>query len=191
MTEWRNCIVTYIDVIDIKKLALDGTSQATDLMRKLHRITEARMNCGMDAHAHAYTWNDSVLLLGYLDGGNSARILLGEADSLRKTIEHEVGNCYAISVKGQTFPEPELPFAAVFNGQISEQPRSIVIKASSFAFANCFHIEAILGRRYKTDWYVDGRLKDAIEKKPHAIDSIDLLPGGELREVHMFNGSLY
>lgn len=190
MTQWRNCVVTLIDVIGIKELTLDGTSRATDLMRKLHRITEARMNHGMSAHAHAYLWNDSVLLLGYLDRTTEST-LLREANSLKETIEQEVNKCYAISVKGQAFPNPELPSAAVSSGQIAEQPRSIVIKASSFAFANCFQIEAILGPRYKTDWYVDGRLKSAIEKKPHAVDSVELLPGGEAREVLMFNGSLY
>jgi len=190
MTQWRNCIVTLIDVIGIKQLALNGTSQATDLMRKLQSITESRMNYGMKAHAHAYMWNDSVLLLGYLDQA-TARSLLEEADSLKRAIEQGVNKCYAISVKGQTFPEPGFPSGAVFNGQIAEQPRSIVIKASSFAFANCFQIEALLGPRHKTDWYVDGRLKDAIEKEPKVVDSIDLLPGGESREVLMFNGSLY
>lgn len=190
MTQWRKCVVTLIDVIGIKQLALNGTSQATDLMRKLHTITENRMNHQMSAHAHAYIWNDSVLLLGYLEQV-PARKLLEEADSLKKIIEHDIQKCYAISVKGQTFPEPNFPSGAIFNGQVAEQPRSIVIKASSFAFANCFQIEAVLGPRHKTDWYVDGRLKDAIEKKPQAVDSIKLLPSGEAREVHMFNGSLY
>ena len=70
MSNWRTCIVTFIDVIGIKRLADDGTSRATDLMRKLHELTANRMNHSMDSHSHAYSWNDSVLLLGYLDSSS-------------------------------------------------------------------------------------------------------------------------
>lgn len=68
---WKDCVVTVIDVIDIKKLAGRHRGVASRMMRNLHSLTATAMNDGMSMnnHAHAYAWNDSVLLLAYAETG--------------------------------------------------------------------------------------------------------------------------
>ena len=189
MSTWRPCIVTFLDVIGIKKLANAGSVEATSKMRELHALAEMHINHVMLKHAHAYSWNDSVLLLGYPDGGSSAADLLKEASAFKTALDKKIGKCYAISVKGQSFPET-IPQAMYFDGAQIIQPRSINIKASSYALTNCFEIEEHLGKKHKASWYLDSRLKDAVQKKPRVVEKISLLPKSE-REILMFDGDLF
>lgn len=191
MSDWRSCIVTFVDVIGIKKLANARSTDATSKMRRLHELAGTHINHVMPKHAHAYSWNDSVLLLGYLGDHSSAADLLKEASKLKAAIEGKVGKCYAISVKGQAFPESVPPQASVFDGSQLSQPRSVTIKASSYALTNCFEIEEQLGKKHKASWYLDSRLKEAVCKKPRAVETIALLPGRECREILMFDGNLF
>jgi hypothetical protein len=58
---WRECIVTFIDLPGVKRLApTDGAG--SKLMRQLHRLAAKEVPT-LTAVAHAYVWNDSVLLL--------------------------------------------------------------------------------------------------------------------------------
>jgi hypothetical protein len=185
MSEWRNCVVTFIDVVGIKKLALAGDSGASSLMRQLHHLTVSWIGEKLPKHAQAYCWNDSVLLLGYLENATPGE-LLREAQVLKSEIEATIGRCYGICVRGQTFPE--LPGSPPVDKQVTEQPRAVVIKASSFALANCFQIEAALGKKHRAAWYVDERLRTALPTPPWRTERVSLLPTGEAREILMFNG---
>ncbi len=40
MSEWKNSIVTYMDLIGIKDADDEGSSRATDLMRQMHSLVE-------------------------------------------------------------------------------------------------------------------------------------------------------
>jgi hypothetical protein len=182
MGDWRNCVVTLIDVVGIKSLARSGPeSSATTAMRRLHELTSRYMREAMPSHAHAYCWNDSVLLLGFLESNNAAN-LLREASSFRRAIHEEIRNCYAISVRGQAFPELETDVAV--------ERRSTVVKASSYALANCFEIEHAL-REEKAIWCLDSRLQSAVKKESRKIAEVRLLPYGKARSILLFDEDLY
>ncbi len=194
MSEWKNSIVTYMDLIGIKGSADEGGSHATDLMRKMHSLVEGTMNHAMSNHDHCYIWNDSVLLLSHIESPYrhaSETEILKEADSLKKKID-EICSCYAISVKGQIFPDEPFPRAAVFNGQIAEQPRVVRLKASSYAMGNCFIIEERLGGKLKKPWYVDSRIAKKLDTKQSLTKhSVKMLPKNKRREIYVYEGYLW
>ena len=183
-----------MDLIGIKDTADEGNSRATDLMRRMHSIVEGVMNYGMNNHDHCYIWNDSVLLLSHLDSPyrNAGETeVLKEADSLKKKIDN-ICNCYAISVKGQVFPEESFINAPVFNGQIAEQPRVVRLKASSYAMGNCFIIEERLGKKLKKPWYVDSRIAKKLDTEQTLTKhSVKMLPKNKAREIYVYEGYLW
>lgn len=186
---WPNCIVSVIDVIGIKQIAKAGGSKASSQMLKLHSLTQTAMNSGMHMHAHAYCWNDSVLLLAFWNGAYEAgRTILSEASELKRRIDEQVGKSYAISVKGRAFPQqttssPEEPY------RTNDQPRCIILKASSYAFANCHLIEAeAKKKRFRASWYIDSRLKEAVDAPLNKSFLVDLLPTGKSRKIFRLHG---
>ena len=194
MSDWKNSIVTYMDLIGIKDTADAGDSRATDLMRRMHSMVDGVMNNGMNNHDHCYIWNDSVLLLSHLDSPyrNAGETeVLKEADSLKKKIDN-ICNCYAISVKGQVFPEESFINDPVFNGQIAEQPRVVRLKASSYAMGNCFIIEERLGKKLKKPWYVDSRIARKLDTNQALTKhSVKMLPKNKAREIYVYEGYLW
>ena len=86
MANWQDCIVSLIDLIGIKDIILNQNGKGSALMRQLHKIVAVEMNLGLQHHAHAYVWNDSVLLLAYLDGSNLPEIILREVDELKRKL---------------------------------------------------------------------------------------------------------
>lgn len=194
MSDWKNSIVTYMDLIGIKGTADEGSSRATDLMRRMHTVVEGTMNHAMNNHDHCYIWNDSVLLLSHLESPHrnaSASDILKEADDLKRKID-EICNCYAISVKGQVFPDEPFLHAPVFNGQIAQQPRVVRLKASSYAMGNCFIIEERLGKKLKKPWYVDSRIAKKLDTKQSVTrHSVKMLPKNKEREVYVYEGYLW
>lgn len=160
MADWISSILTYIDLIGIKDAASSGNSRGTDLMRRMHSLVHGRMSHGMNNHDHCYVWNDSILLLAYLDNpyrNSDENDILKEADQLKKDID-QICPSYAISVKGQVFPDDTIFHPPIFEGQIAEQPRVIRLKTSSYAMGNCFLIEKRLGDKLEKPWYIDGRI---------------------------------
>lgn len=194
MSEWKRSIVSYIDLIGIQELLGQGSSLASDKMRKMHALVEGRMNNAMESHDHCYLWNDSVLLLSHIDSPYRSVAdsqVLREVDELKKCID-KVCPSYAISVKGKVFPEEFPPSAAVFCGQITEQPRTIKLKASSYAMGNCFKIESKLGSKLKKPWYVDGRIATKLDTKQRfEKHSVTMLPKGKERDVYVYEGYLW
>src|SRR5713101_4836729 len=99
--KWRDCIVTYIDLPGIKDNAKSGESSR--LMRRLHRVVFKELKIGFPSIAYAYIWNDSVLLLSYVQQTNrSFEVALRDVELLKRKID-SVRMGYAIAVKGKAF----------------------------------------------------------------------------------------
>jgi hypothetical protein len=181
------CIVTAFDVIGTKDLAASGAGSSQ--MIEMHSKSVAKINNGLPLHSHGYVWNDSVLLLSYMTEPMwNKQEFFAELSEFKGFIEQQCElSTYAISVQGQAFPQ-DMVGSAVFNRQIGEQPRAVVLKTSSWAMANCFLIEKKLGH-YHADWYIDSRItKDASLPAPVASTEIELLPEKHKRTIHMFKG---
>jgi hypothetical protein len=139
----------------------------------------------LGAIGHAYTWNDAVLLLSYLNGDDAAfELTLRDADRLKKRIDG-VAASYAVAVKGQTFPPARLE-------QDKPSEKVTFIKASSWAMANCFEIEKTLGPELRKPWYVDSWIATHIRTSQRCVKrKVNLLPAGKARNVHVYDGYLW
>lgn len=182
--EWRDCIVTMIDLVGIKKSAQLGTT-GSSLMRRLHNLVVQELKIGLPSVAHAYTWNDSVLLLSYLDTENSSfEAALRDADKLKMRIDC-LRPSYAIAVKGQTFPQIHQ------SATVSQTPRFTIIEASSWAMANCFEIEKSI-EKLRKPWYVDGRIAGRIRTNQKFLkEKVGLFPSRARRNVYVYDGYLW
>lgn len=180
--DWRDCIVTLIDMAGVKKRAERGAGSA--LMLRLHALV-ARETEALQSVARTYVWNDSALLLSYVDEtAVSFELAMRDAERLKRCIDG-LAPSYAIAVKGQAFPPPE------GNGQLRTS-RVTVIEASSWAMANCFEIERILGPKWRKPWYIDVRIINKIKTmKPSGQEKVKLLPTGIERQVCVFGGDLW
>jgi len=161
-------------------------------MIKMHNRAIEKINHCLPLHSHGYVWNDSVLLLSYMTKPASERQkLLAELSEFKSFLEEQCGvSLYAISVKGLAFPQDVIA-PEVFDRQVSQQPRAVVLKTSSWAMANCFLIEKVLGH-HRADWYIDSRITDNLSlPKPIASETIELLPKKQPRTIHMFKGALH
>ena len=186
---WPSCIVIAFDLIGTRSLAASG--KGSSAMIEMHSRAVTKINQGLPLHSHGYIWNDSVLLLSYMTEPNwSTRGFFVELNDFKSFLERECGaSMYAISVKGLTFPQ-DIMTPAVFNGQIADQPRAVVLKTSSWAMANCFLIEKALGHN-RADWYIDSRITAGANlPKPFASEAVDLLPKKEPRTIDMFKGNV-
>lgn len=193
MSDWRDCVVCLIDLIGVKELASKGDGRASALMRQMHWVTVAESNVGLPLHSHIYIWNDSVLLLAYTDGqATNAASILREVDALKKKIDVATAKqSYAIAVKGKAFPDLSSGTLPGIHADAAEH-RSTVIKASSYAMANCFLIESKIGAKLKRPWYVDGRLARHVHtKQVFQKKQLALLPTGAARAVYVYDGYLW
>lgn len=194
MAEWKNSIITYIDLIGIKSTAEKYNSKASDVMRSMHHLVEKVMNTEMSNHDHCYIWNDSILLLSILESeyiNRNVNDVMKEADRLKKKIDI-ICPSYAISVKGQIFPEDSSQNAPIDCDTIKHQPKTIKLKASSYAMGNCFLIESRLGKRLKKPWYVDSRIANQLDTvETRTEHSIKMLPKNKRRKVLVFNDYLW
>lgn len=187
--DWPPCIVTVFDLVGTKSLAATGRGSAQ--MIEMRSFAVAKINAGLPMHSHGYVWNDSVLLLSYETKPAATRIrLLAELSEFKSGLEQRCGvRTYAISVKGRAFP-PDPVGSPVFEGQIADQSRAVVLKTSSWAMANCFIIEDKLGH-HRADWYFDSRITSHTGlPEPFARETLELLPKKERREIHMYKGLL-
>lgn len=181
-TGWQDCIVTLIDLVGVRAKA--GQGIASKLMLKFHNLV-VKERGNLNATAHAYVWNDSVLLLSYVSDSNSSfEGAMKDADRLKRrvdTLEHS----YAIAVKGQTFPP------ASDAATHAKSPSVTIIRASSWAMANVFEIERTLGR-LKKPWYVDGWIKGRIQtSQQFRKESMTMFPSKQRRPVYVFDGYLW
>ncbi len=185
MALWKDCVVSLIDFIGVKKMAEGRKKRASRIMRKMHAEAVAQMHGGLPLHAHAYIWNDSILLLAFLDQVHRPEPIMREVDGLKRKLAH-LGKSYAISIKGQVFPD----LAASISNECSG--RATVIKASSFAMANCFRVEECIAKKRMKPWYVDSRLALKIRTSQACTTvPVKLLPGPKTREVYVYDGYLW
>jgi hypothetical protein len=188
-SEWPQCIITAFDLIGTRALA--STGHGSSAMIQMHERAVAKINHGLPLHSHGYVWNDSVLLLSYetKPAGRRAK-LLAELDEFKQWLESQCAvSLYAISVMGLAFPRNDFA-SAVFNGQVADQPRAVVLKTSSWAMANCFVIEKTLGHN-RADWYIDSRITSQVGlRPPFESAEVPLLPKNETRSIHMYKGNL-
>lgn len=186
---WRPCIVTAFDLDGTRTLAASG--KGSSAMINMHNRAVEKLNHGLPLHSYGYIWNDSVLLLSYMTEPNwSKRAFVAELDDFRSFLKQQCdASIYAISVEGRAFPHGIMA-PAVFNSQIIDQPRVVVLKSSSWAMANCFLIEKAL-KRHRADWYIDSRItKGANLPAPFASEKVELLPKNQARTIDMFKGRI-
>jgi hypothetical protein len=177
--QWRDCIVTLIDLIGIKKLSASGAG--SDLMQRLHLLV-AQESSKLNSVDHIYVWNDSVLLLSYVNHrAASFQTAMRDADRLKRRID-TLGKSYAIAVKGQTFPQRHE----------TSTDGLTVIGALSWALANCFEIERTLSSRLRKPWYLDSWIKEKIQTRVHCHkEPVLLLPLNRGRAVYVFDSYLF
>jgi hypothetical protein len=179
--EWRDCIVTMIDLVGVKgRAGQDGST----LMRQFRALVTSETPT-LTSVAHTYVWNDSVLLLSYVDGEGSVEHAIRDAETLKRRIDNLAGS-YAIAIKGQAFP----PAPGQHN--LSKPHNVTLIEASSWAMANCFIVEKALGGKCQKPWCVDSRITAQMQTSrtgsPH---SVALLPERRPRKIYVFDGYLW
>ncbi len=186
-SDWPSCVITAFDMIATRRLAAEGCGSSQ--MIQMRKFAVEKINKCLPMHSHGYVWNDSILLLSY-DSKTAERYqeLLVELSEFKSSLESNCGvRTYAICVKGLAFPTDDLS-CPVFEGQISDQPRAVVLKTSSWAMANCFVIENQL-KRHLADWYIDSRITSNTNlPQPFASENVELLPKGESRSIQMYKG---
>jgi len=118
VSRWRDCIVVLMDLIATKKRAQEGNRAASASMRSFHQLVRREMTAGLCALDHAYVWNDSVLLLAYVDDRPRAyEAAIHAADDLKRRVD-ATARCYAIAVKGRAFPSNTSPADARVRARI-------------------------------------------------------------------------
>ncbi len=188
--DWRDCVVVYIDLIDVKKRTSGPKSEGSSLMRAFHDLVVNEMKRGLASLEHAYAWNDSALLLGYVGESTEAyQECLQDAETLKGRVD-AISKSYAIAVKGQAFP---LALDSVAGVEAMKGGRATILRTSSYAMANCFEIEREVRRRkLRHAWYLDSRILDHIKTvTPNGVFKLKLLPNRRPRNVYSFSGYLW
>ena len=186
---WHPCIVTAFDIAGTTALAASG--KGSSAMIEMHNRAVTKINYGLPFHSHGYIWNDSVLLLSYMTEPNwTKKAFIAELNEFKSFLEqHCAASLYAISVKGLAFPQ-DITAPAIFNGQVANQSRAVVLKTSSWAMANCFLIEKAL-KHHRADWYIDSRITKGTDlPAPFASEEVELLPKNQARNIQMFKGRI-
>jgi hypothetical protein len=181
--EWRDCIVVLVDLVDVEKFSQQH--EASKLMRRFHHLVNEGMFTLLSID-HAYVWNDSALLLSYVDGQKSSfEAVIRDVDRLKRRVD-KMRKSYAIAVKGQAFP-------TIRTCKKGARPSRVTfVKASSWAMANCFKIEEKI-KKLRKSWALDNRISEMIKTdgKPSNKIAVQLLPTKKCRTIHVFNGYLW
>jgi len=189
MSNWQDCVVSYFDMIGIRTRINSANSAASDLMRTFHCLVRNSIFNDMPTHDHAYVWNDSAAFLAFPQSDGDYETIMRELNALKPKLD-SICPSYAVCVKGQAMPEPVCRYGDEAEEQ-QEQPRFVFLKASSYAFANCFEIEKKL-KRLRMDWYVDSRIARKIPNFPKCDrHSVAMLPTGTKRSICVLKGSIW
>lgn len=186
MGNWADCIVSFFDLIGIRKKIRPGDTQASKLMQNLQLVVRKSMFDAMPSHDKAYVWNDSALFLAFPSFNSDYEKIMRELNAIKPKLD-DICQCYAICVKGQAMPES----VCQYDTREVEEPRFVFLKASSYALANCFEIEKEL-KKLKMDWYVDRRIVDKIPNFPKG-DRYDvmMLPTNRKRGIYVLKGKIW
>jgi len=181
--KWRDCIVTYIDMAGVKDRIKPGA--ASRLMRRLHGVVFKELRIGFPTIEYAYVWNDSVLLLSYVQQTDqSFEAALRDTELLKRKID-TVGRSFAIAVKGRAFARSRS------ERTLGHAPRVTILRTSSWAMANCFEVQEKL-KHHRATWYVDGRISKRIRTTRKCKRfRVSMLPSRKRRYVCTFNGYLW
>lgn len=186
MNNWPDCVVSYFDLIGIREKIKLGNSEASTLMQKFHLLVRKSMFEAMPTHNNAYVWNDSALFLAFPHSNADYAKIMRELNAIKPKLD-DISLSYAICVKGQAMPESVCQYDTKAVGQ----PRFVFLKASSYAFANCFEIEKKL-KKLKMDWYVDRRIVDKIPNFPKRRRyEVAMLPTNRKRGVYVLKGQIW
>ncbi len=181
---WPDCIVTLIDLAGMKRGARSG--EASKLMRRFHRLV-TNQKASLPAISYIYLFNDSALLLAYVDGSDASfEDAARQADKLKRRVDR-LTKSYAISVKGQAFPSVQDAAEASGNSSVT------FVRASSWAMANCFEIEKKVPKEQHSPWALDEWIAERIQADRPCSRRIALpmLPSGKRRNIHLFDGCLW
>lgn len=186
MSNWEDCVVSYFDLIDISKLIKAGNSEATNLMRELHTLTYKSINIDMEFHSYAYAWNDSAMFLAFPKISSDYETIMRELNKVKPRFDG-IRPSYAICVKGQAIPEP----SCAYNIKLGGQSKFVFLKASGYAFKNCFTVEEEL-KYLKMDWYVDGRIASKVHGFPKSNrHDVAMLPTNRKRGFYVLKGQIW
>ncbi|HVN96881.1 MAG TPA: hypothetical protein VMT62_10655 [Syntrophorhabdaceae bacterium] len=186
MSNWEDCIVSYFDLIDTRKTIASENSEATELMRQLHALTHKSINIDMPFHRHAYAWNDSAIFLAFPKTNGDYETVMRELNEVKPRFD-EIRHSYAICVKGQAIPEPPCAYGTEVNGQ----PKFIFLKASGYAFKNCFTVEERL-KKHGMDWYIDSWITRKIRNFPKTDRcKVAMLPTNRKRAICILKGQIW
>lgn len=186
MSDFRNCVVSYIDMDGMKDLLDKDTRGAVTKFRELHRTIE-RVGPTLTSHEEICFWNDSILVVAFVEDNSDAyEQVMQNVFTIKQEVD-KVNPSYAICVKGQAFPPPGIN-QSKGNHAI---PGLIYLQASSLAFANCFKIEGLAKKNgWRMQWYIDDRIIDHIRaSSPDTTQRIFLFPRERPCILHMFKGS--
>ncbi|MFP7755677.1 hypothetical protein ACLG6S_13700 [Thermodesulfobacteriota bacterium B35] len=76
-----------MDLIDVKKKIEINSPNAVQIMQKFHQEVYGQISMNMENHQHAYTWNDSVLLIANITKKpNNIKLIMKEADELKNEL---------------------------------------------------------------------------------------------------------
>ncbi len=186
MSNWPDCVVSYFDLIGIRKKIELGNSEASILMQKLHLLVRTSMFSGMPTHDNAYVWNDSALFLAFPKEDADYEKIMRELNDVKPKID-DISPSYAICVKGRVIPESPCQY----DTNLAGQPRFVYLKASSYALANCFKIEDTL-KKLEMDWYVDSRIAERVPAFAQCHQhEVTMLPSGTKRGIYVLKGSIW
>jgi hypothetical protein len=183
MSDFRDCVVSLIDLNNVGRILSRRSKKGVRIMRRLHRLVNRRAHT-LTAHEEVCFWQDSVLLLAFVDGtpGSFCRAM-DDVGHLKEAIEG-LHPCHAVCVKGQAFPAPP-------TRSRNTNPRVIYLSASSLAFSNCFKIESEL-KRLRADWYIDPRIATRINtRKADHLVPVELFPRKTSRRIRVFHDSFF
>lgn len=159
-----------------------NSRQAAKLMREIHSIVSNTCN-PLTCHSEICFWNDSVLLYAPLRSKTEGHLeIMKEVQLLKGKIAVKSPN-YAICVQGQSFPPP--------TNQSQMSDKLHFLKASSYAFSNCFGIEKFLGPIYRKQWYIDERIKKRIKIDATPIEvPFPMWPTRKHRIIFMYDDNI-
>ena len=186
MSNWKDCVISYIDLIGIGNIIDAGNSEATDFMRQFHTLTYKSINTDMPFHHYAYAWNDSAMFLAFPKEKVDYEIIMRELNKV-KAIFDGIRPSYVICVKGKAIPEPVCAYGVKKDGQ----SKFVFLKSSGYAFKNCFTVEEEL-KHLKMDWYVDSWIANKIPSFPKSNRHyVTMLPTNRKRYVYVHKGQIW
>lgn len=197
MDQMRSCVVTLLDLVNMKKLLADDGKRplAIQAMEALDRICNRRSQ-DLRNIDHIYCWNDSVLLLSYLDQfPRDMSALVQEISEIKCAIDGECKmKSFVAMVKGMTFVPNDLQIRAPMQRGSEPNPVYHYMLASSMAFANCYTIIKLF-RNDHHDWYIDERvqqvLNSVLQGRLTERNKFSALPEMTTRRVFTADGYLH